>query len=167
MPETSPASSIFMRTGAIPERSSHPSWRNWQRNTKEKSTSTRSTLRRNRNLPRCSTSAASRRFFLCPRMENPDVHGSFAQRKFRPGDQGCSPGSRADRFLSGTWDEFKSVGGCNRIIEETSGFSRTGRIALQPDPLPEQCSEKMCSARRDGMQAFTPIGQRAGSGKDE
>ena len=27
-------------------------------------------------------------------------------------------------FPDGTWDEFKSVGGCNRIIEETSGFSR-------------------------------------------
>ena len=96
-----------------------------------------------------------------------DVHGSFAQRKFRPGDQGCSPSSRADRFLSGTWDEFKSVGGSNRIIGETSGFSRTGRIALQPDPLPEQCSEKMCTARRDGMQAFEPFGRRTGSGKDE
>ena len=96
-----------------------------------------------------------------------DVHGSFAQRKFRPGDQGCSPGSRADRFLNGTRDEFKSVGGSNRVIGETSGFSRTGRIALQPDPLPKQCSEKMCTARRDGMQAFEPFGRKTGSGKDE
>ena len=53
------------------------------------------------------------------------------------------------------------------IIEETSGFSRTGRIALQPDPLPKQCSEKMCTAGRDGMQAFEPFGRRTGSGKDE
>ena len=37
---------------------------------KVKSTSTRSTRRRSRNLPRCSTSAASRRLFLSPRMEN-------------------------------------------------------------------------------------------------
>ena len=36
MPETSPASSIFTRTDAIPVSSSHPSLRIWQRITKDK-----------------------------------------------------------------------------------------------------------------------------------
>jgi len=52
-------------------------------------------------------------------------------------------------------------------LEKHPDFPGLGGIALQPDPLPEQCSEKMCTAGRDGMQAFTPFGRRNGSGKDE